>query len=461
LRQNSLYPEIGTAIERNFQNLEQASGSFSSLLLPSPLTGIPFLSQVRNNFENQSLLATQLSSPWSSIFISVAILFSLMIIFVLLFSRSNSYINKKLAENNLSNSYIRIFLLLFILGLFFYWTTGLGTLFGFLISDYIQNWTQIFIFLAYFAVAIFLIAIKQLEVLKNRVKKFNLGILFLTLLVIFVDQVANPYPVNARDQENYKEVTDFSRTLSNNLEKNCPILQLPINPYPEGNYDHFWLALADSSRSYSFGANKATQQFIWQNNLESENLQKLSLQAAAVGYCAIVVDLSSFESRVEEGNRWIKALGAPMAVSESARWAAWDVETNYTKNQLRELISLNWFGTFAAGEVQNEIQIDFYEEEFNLYALNPTQEKIVGEVSFDALSGTCTPSQSVKVTDSSSGTVLLNSEVNKEPKLLSFKIELEPREQKRIDFELSSRICTVEWWSDTKVAFREQEFKLS
>lgn len=469
VKSSAQYPAIAATSGKNFESLERLSGSFSSLFLPSPLTGIPFISTLRRNFENLSLFSNQLSSPWSSLLVSAAISFSIALLMIFAFAKRNSNLKVKFEIENFTNLYLKIFLLLFTFGLFFYWTTGLGSLLGFLVSGFMQEWSQIFIYLAYFSVAITLLAIRQLEIFRNQNKNYRVGALIIVLVIIFIDQVINPYPADAKAERNYQEAINFSGSLAKSLDSGCPVLQIPVYPYPEAgynlndfaDYDHFWLALADNSRPYSYGANKATQQFLWQNNLSQDDPGKLALQAAAVGYCAIVVDLSAYSSRVEEGNRWIKALGAPLTVSDTARWAAWPVAERYSNNQIRELISLNWFGTFAAGEVQDSIQIDFYERNFDLYALNPTQEKAIGEISFKAISGTCTPSQSVKIIDANTNELILSSEVNKEPKLLSFQIELEPREQKRISFELSSRICTVEWWSDTKVAFREQEFKLT
>jgi hypothetical protein len=186
----------------------------------------------------------------------------------------------------------------------------------------------------------------------------------------------------------------------------------------------------------------------------------LLLQAAAAGYCVVVVDLAAFESRVETGNQWIKAVGAPLAVSSAARYAAWEVENQYTKNQLRELTALSWSGSFAAGEVDESVQIDFYETKFSLFALNPTQEDLVGEISLQARSGNCSPAQNLKVLDSATSQVLVDQNLVKELSEVKFEFTLAPREQKEFEFELSSRYCTVEWWSDAKASFREQTFNV-
>lgn len=464
-----LYPVLAQDLNRNLQQSEAFSGSFTSLLLPSPLSGIPFMANIRNSYENLVGAVNIESYPWNSLILILAFIFSILVFLTTAFYRGKSDFVQKLDRDNLNNFLIRSFGLMFVVGLFFYWNTGLGSTFNFFLTDSIQAWGKLYIFLAYFALIITLLVLKQLEFFKEKSKNFRSIALSLVVVILLVDQAINPYPVNADAADRYQKAQSYTAALNQELEPNCPILQIPVYPYPEAgynlyqfqDYEHFWLPLVDSSRPYSYGANKANQQFLWQNNLNSEDLEKLSLQAAAVGYCAISVDLSAYESRVEEGNRWIEALGAPVAVSSDARWAAWKVADQYTKNQVRELVALNWFGNFAAGEVQEEIQIDFYDQTFALYALNPTQDSVDGTISLKGLSGSCTPSQSVTITDTSTGEVLVQAQLNKELKEITFPVILEPREQKRFEFRASSRTCTVEWWSDTKVAFREQKFSLN
>jgi hypothetical protein len=469
-RSLSIYPTLGETVVRSFEQVERYSGSFTSLLLPSPLTAIPFFRTIRNNYETSSILTNHESSPWGSVIAIIAILITIYIIFSLAFGRKDSLVGTKFRIDTIENFLIKIFSMLFLVGLGFYWTSGLGSLSGLFITDWIRSWGRIYIFLVYFAMAAAMLLLKSIFSNYFQNKNLKTGALISIVALIFVDQLLNTYSSSANEaSEKLKEAQEFSAELSKSIDPACPILQIPVFPYPEAgynlnefqDYEHFWLALADRTRSYSHGANKATQQYLWQKNLEILDLERLKLQAAAVGYCAVVVDLSAYESRVKEGNRWIEAIGAPLAVSSSARWAGWKVGEDFTNNQIRDLIALNWVGNFAAGTVQEAIQIDFYDQEFSLYALNPTKEIVNGVVSFEARSGTCTPSQAVRIVDVSDQITILETNVNKELTKISFEVSLEPREQKEFKFELASQICTVEWWSETKVAFRDQKFSLS
>lgn len=469
-RSISIYPALGETVVRNFEQVERYSGSFTSLFLPNPLTGIPFLGSLRNNYENRSFLTNLESSPWGSVVTIVSFIIIISIIFLLAFGKKETTISSKLNNDTISSFLIKVFSLLFLVGLGFYWTSGLGSFFGLIFTDWVRSWGRIYIFLVYFAMAASMLLLKQIFSKTFQNKNIKISALISILALIFLDQVINPYPSSASAaNDKYQEARSFSEDLSQVIEAGCPILQIPVFPFPEAGYDlndfqdheHFWLALADRSRAYSYGANKSTQQYLWQKNLETEDIERLKLQAAAVGYCAIAVDLSAYESRVQEGNRWIKAIGAPIAVSETARWAAWEVGERFTRNQIQDLIALNWVGSFAAGEVQDAIQIDFYEDTFDLFALNPTKEPIKGVVSFEARSGTCTPSQAVTIKEASKDEIISQTDVNKDLKYIEFEINLEPREQKQYRFELASRICTIEWWSETKVAFRDQKFVLA
>jgi hypothetical protein len=466
----SVYPLISAAVVRSFDQVERYSGSFISLFLPSPLSAIPFFSSIRNKYEKESLLTNLESSPWSSILAIVSLCVVIYIIFTLAFSNKDSLVRNKISEDNFENFLIKIFSLLVLVGLSFYWTTGLGNFSGLFLTDWVRSWGRIYIFIVYFAVAAAMLFFKNIFSQQLKEKNLKIGLYISLVTLIFIDQILTTYPSSANAaKDKYQEAQDFSKALSEKLEPGCPILQIPVFPYPEAGYnlynfqdhEHFWLALSDRTRSYSYGANKATQQYLWQKNLEAEDTERLKLQAAAVGYCAIVVDLAAYESRVQEGNRWIEAIGAPLAVSSSARWAGWEVGEDFTNNQIRDLITLNWVGNFAAGNVQESIQIDFYDQEFSLYALNPTKEIANGVVSFEARSGTCTPSQTVRIVDVSNQLTIFETNLNKELTKISFEVLLEPREQKQYKFELASKSCTVEWWSQTKIAIREQKFSLA
>jgi hypothetical protein len=471
LYQKSLqnYPTVSSSANQDIVPLEVSSGSFASLIAPNPLSGIPFFSSIRRAFDNLVSFNGSSTLSWNSAIGVVIIVSALWIIFSLSFGSKKSLVNKTFIENNLNAYLAKLFLLLFLIGLGFYWTTGLGTIFGFTLIPSIVAWERIYIFVIYFAFASVMLFVKQAGPHLFRKKEIKTGALLLTLVVIFLDQILNPYPTNVSAAEaKYQEAKEFSSILSTKIPENCAILQIPVLTYPAQEspindyraYDHLWLALADQEFNFSYGAHRQTQQFSWQKNLNEPDPMKLLLQAAAVGYCAVVVDLAAFESRVETGNQWIKAVGAPVAVSSAARYAAWKAPDQYTRNQLRELTALSWSGSFAAGEVEDSIQIDFYDTEFSLFALNPTQEDIVGEISLQARSGNCSPAQNLKVVDASTSQLLVDQNLIKELSEVKFEFTLTPREQKEFEFELSSKYCTVEWWSDAKASFREQTFSV-
>jgi len=463
------YPMVSSVTNQDSTPLEISSGSFSSLIAPSPLSGIPFFSSIRRSFDNLVSFNGSSTLSWNSAIGALMIIIALWVIFSLAFGSKGSLVNKTFIASNLNTYLAKLFLLLFLVGLGFYWTTGLGTIFGFTFSSSITAWERIYIFMIYFAFASVMLFAKQAGPYLIRKKQIKTGALLLTLVVIFLDQILNPYPTNvAAAEAKYLEAKEFSSILNTKIPENCAILQIPVLPYPAKElpindfqaYDHLWLALADLDSNFSYGAHLQTQQFSWQKNLNESDPTKLLLQAAAVGYCVVVVDLAAFESRVETGNQWIKAVGAPLAVSSAARYAAWEVENQYTKNQLRELTALSWSGSFAAGEVDESIQIDFYDTTFSLFALNPTQEDLVGEISLQARSGNCSPAQNLKVLDSANSQVLVDQNLVKELSEVKFEFTLAPREQKEFEFELSSKYCTVEWWSEAKASFREQTFNV-
>ena len=105
-------------------------------------------------------------------------------------------------------------------------------------------------------------------------------------------------------------------------------------------------------------------------------------------------------------------------------------------------------------------QIDFYDNKFYLYALNPNKDAVKGLISFGVRGGKCTPSQTIEIKDLSNGKILSTLEIDKSIKNITFDLDLQSLEQKKFEFKVSSKKCTVEWYSDAKISIRNERFSL-
>jgi hypothetical protein len=467
LRSQSIYVSFSSPVERFYGFVERYSGSFIALFMPSPNSKIPFFGQLRKNFDNASSLGVGEAGPWNSIIGSAALIFILGIFIYFAVSNKRPQIFQKQSDSN--QLFILILLLLFVITLMFYWTTGLGSIFAFFVSDWIRSWGRLYIFLVYFAFLISALLLRKLTYFENMTKTRS-RIFLGTLVFIFIfDQIAKPMAnLSNESKELFQEITEFSEVLDEKLSSNCPVLMLPVMKYPEAgyvggvaDYEQLLVYLANPARKYSYGAVKGTQEALWQEKIETKSVSKIVSQAAAVGYCAAVVDFRGYESTVETGNAWIKAAGKPIAVSKNTRLAAFKIDPQKSNPAaIQSLLTLTWKGKAEAGLVQGSKQIDFSGKKFELYALNPTKEKINGDIKFGVRGSKCDPSQELTIRDSNNNLIFQN-DLSKTTQQISLKLALEPRAQSNFIFELSSSKCSIEWYSDALISVRNERFTLN
>jgi len=464
---NSLYTQMSNPTERVFEYVERYSGSFIALFMPNPYSTIPTLAQIRNSFDQQTQLGLGEGGPWNSVLGIVALVFTFgLIIYLTLSNKEKQFFDEK---DNPDASLIKVLILFFIVSLSLYWTTGLGSIFSFFITDFMRSWGRLYIYILYFAVfitALFLRRINSWQKLSIEVKR---TILISLALIVLFDQFAKPQPINIEaNQKQYEEISDFMQIVEKKLEPNCSILQLPVMKYPEAgligdvvDYDPFWLYIANPNFNYSYGALKGTQQANWQDKIEMKSISKIAAQAASVGYCAVIVDFRAYENTADTGNAWIKAAGKPIAVSKNTRLAAFKIDPNLSNNSSKQsLLTLTWLGKADTGLIQNSKQIDFYDREFKLYVLNPTKEKIEGQIKFGIRGGKCDPSQTLTITDQDND-ILFDKQFEKFTQQVEIDLSIKPLEQQEFKFNLSSGSCSIEWFSDALISIRNERFILN
>jgi hypothetical protein len=464
---NSLYTQMSNPTERVFEYVERYSGSFIALFMPNPYSTIPFLAQIRNSFDQQTQLGLGEGGPWNSVLGIVALVFTFgLILYLTLSNKEKQFFDEKW---NTDASLIKVLILFFIVSLSLYWTTGLGSIFSFFITDFMRSWGRLFIYILYFAVFITSLFLRRINSWQKLSIEAKRTILVSLALIVLLDQFVKPQPINIEaNQKQYEEISDFMQIVEKKLEPNCSILQLPVMKYPEAgligdvvDYDPFWLYIANPNFNYSYGALKGTQQAKWQDKIETKSISKIAAQAASVGYCAVIVDFRAYANTAETGNAWIKAAGKPIAVSKNTRLAAFKIDPNLSNNSSKQsLLTLTWLGKADTGLIQNSKQIDFYDREFKLYVLNPTKEKIEGQIKFGIRGGKCDPSQNLTITDQDND-VLFDKQFEKFTQQVEIDLSIKPLEQQEFKFNLSSSSCSIEWFSDALISIRNERFILN
>ncbi|MFM7146521.1 MAG: hypothetical protein ACKOW5_09330, partial [Actinomycetales bacterium] len=158
------------------------------------------------------------------------------------------------------------------------------------------------------------------------------------LALTAVDAVApfrEPYATNvATASAQSQAAAQYATDLNTAIPENCAVLQLPYVPYPEAgdtrgmpDYEHFWTALANHDKSFTYGAVRATDASVWASQLAmvpSDATVELLRQA---GFCAIHVDSRGYYA--EEIGPVLENLtsrfGAPVASAVDGQWQAFSI----------------------------------------------------------------------------------------------------------------------------------------
>lgn len=157
----------------------------------------------------------------------------------------------------------------------------------------------------------------------------------LTCVVLVLDAVLPYRAVFAEASASASALADEGRAYGARLDAgvpgSCGVLQLPYIPFPEvpplagmGNYEHLWVALTDTEKSWSFGAVKGTRADAFAAGL-GDHLDPRTVRALRdAGFCAVHVDLRGYADpdATREVADLTALLGPPVAEVLGGRWLA-------------------------------------------------------------------------------------------------------------------------------------------
>jgi hypothetical protein len=106
---------------------------------------------------------------------------------------------------------------------------------------------------------------------------------------------------------------NFIKEISNKIDKNCAILQLPRIPYPlngdtanMGDYDHFLVSILDRNHKYSYGAARMDM------TKKVPEIETSSFDE----FCGIYLDSNAYSNGIQE-NLLITKFGNPIKSSDN------------------------------------------------------------------------------------------------------------------------------------------------
>lgn len=205
---------------------------------------------------------------------------------------------------------------------------GAGWLFALTVTPEIRSWGRLSMVLAYLAVVILGILLRELG---HRGRGAGVAVAA-GLIVLLGWQVAldhRPLTIPRQSRELEVAGATYAAEVGRVLDAGCPVLQLPALEFPEdwraewrdggmGAYDHMWVQLYAPDFRWSFGAPRGTEgAALAQRKYAQGSMAGRVENARADGFCAVHVDARGLDEQELAEIRDL--LGDPAA--EVGRWA--------------------------------------------------------------------------------------------------------------------------------------------
>ena len=131
-----------------------------------------------------------------------------------------------------------------------------------------------------------------------------------------------------------KDAKAYADALNAAIPTDCGVLQLPYMGYPEfgvvrgiNDYDHFWPALLNPGKQWSYGAVKNTDAGVWSAQLPALPTQEQASLLSGAGFCAVHLDLRGFisEVRPQLTDAFRARFGTEIATGKDGLWLAFPI----------------------------------------------------------------------------------------------------------------------------------------
>lgn len=316
-------PSVTPSADRPLIDSYVWAGKFISLLTTpgdSVLSGLPF---------NRSLLAAQEISGVTGVSAvqSAPVVASTVLAVVLILALIGGALKPDGSVGSLLPS-VRPWAALWATAASLFITGGMGVAFAALVYPQVRGWARIAVILAALALTTALIFASGLlrrwsRGPSKKQKAYSLALASL-ITAVFLDQFTATYPIS-QDSTTLPALRSLASAKEANLEADCPILNVPVMSFPEAlppgrtlAYDQLLPYLAGVPGSFSYGAIRGQLGSRWTDHLAVQPAP-LAEQAAAEGFCAILVDSSGLDSDSPSLDQFEQALGAPIATARE-RW---------------------------------------------------------------------------------------------------------------------------------------------
>jgi hypothetical protein len=319
----------GTVVRLPSESVYYA-GSLSSLLLPSPVSGVDRLASLRRSFD--ALVGQGQEWEQNSLVGVLAVTVLLLWVGLLLLRTSLPTRSTGFAADWTRDPKSAPWALFALVSLLFFVPYGLGALVAFVVSPEIRVWGRLFPLIVFCSMTVLaLLGDRLVAVWRSGLRQWVAGALVTLLtLVVFWDQVLPSVPRLDSTEAFVAEVAGLAAEIEVR-SPDCAVLQVPTFPFPENgavngwsDYDHLWPYLYSSRTStttWSYGALKGTAEGDWQLPLLGAPPSDLADAARVAGFCGLLVDTAAYDEQERQGvlATLEGEFGTPVG-SQTGRW---------------------------------------------------------------------------------------------------------------------------------------------
>jgi phosphoglycerol transferase len=223
---------------------------------------------------------------------------------------------------------------LFGVGILMFLTWGPNLLFARFVTPQVRGWNRL---TPDILLLVLLLAAKILEgavgwrLPKLLKKKYSVSLLtLLAILVVLFDQL----PTRGSGASLLVDGTtrtilakQYVKAIESKLPMKCPILQLPVVPFPENppvnqmsDYEHFLPSLFDSNKLWTYGAIKNTSDYSFQSDISGKSAKAILQIARQHQMCGVHIDLRGYSNN-DFFNEMTAILGTPSVRGYNGEWA--------------------------------------------------------------------------------------------------------------------------------------------
>jgi Dolichyl-phosphate-mannose-protein mannosyltransferase len=197
---------------------------------------------------------------------------------------------------------------------------GLGTLFAYIVNPQLRATNRIAIFIAFFALYGFALAVDRLRLRLNgsHGRRTFAAVLVILLAIGTLDQTSpRMVPSYKPSAAQYHSDAEFVQAIERQLPSGASVFQLPYVSFPEAppiggmeDYDEFIGYLHSNNLRWSYGAMRG-RPADWESVAVREPVERMLAEVSAIGFQGIYLD--SF-GLVEHGAKLIPALSQTLGV---------------------------------------------------------------------------------------------------------------------------------------------------